>query len=325
MHWEIDIDRETLELYKGVDGPFGKRLCAGITETEEGASFILDEKERCPFLNQQNLCDIILELGEGWLCDICTEHPRYYNWVSDGEFAGVGLACEAAAELILDPEVSDALLAEQIEERIAEEDPGMEDADSRAKLEYENALNGAEEMRNILDVMAEVFQQTETCVSHVMSYQDVETSQKLIEELLTYEINSPVWPERLHGLQSHLRDAVGYDLAERDQEYAVELKTCTAQDLTDEEILHAQFARLIRYFIYRHFFDACEEDVIRYAKVCVYVIRLLFAEHLFIHGQLSMWDRIEICKLFSQEIEYDDENTEKLINWAAEHFQEGNE
>jgi len=60
--WEIDIDSDTAEFYKGVGGEMGTRLkeCVDWKET----CFILGEGERCPFLNEKNLCDIIIELGE---------------------------------------------------------------------------------------------------------------------------------------------------------------------------------------------------------------------------------------------------------------------
>ena len=35
------------------------------------------------------------------MAQICTDHPRYYEWFSDGREDGLGLCCEAAAELIL--------------------------------------------------------------------------------------------------------------------------------------------------------------------------------------------------------------------------------
>ena len=98
--WEIDIDKDTYAYYKSVPGAFGARLnssiCAGETP-----HFALGEGERCPFLNGQGLCDIITELGEDKLCQICSDHPRYRNYLPDRTEMGLGLCCEAAAKLIL--------------------------------------------------------------------------------------------------------------------------------------------------------------------------------------------------------------------------------
>lgn len=123
--WEIDIDENTAGRYKNVSGELGEKLREMISwpggeeiQTEEvqaGESpserkfpsdrepphFIL-QGERCPFLVQDNLCEIIRELGEESLCDICREHPRYYEWFDGLTEKGVGLCCEAAAGLILE-------------------------------------------------------------------------------------------------------------------------------------------------------------------------------------------------------------------------------
>lgn len=99
--WEIDVDADTYALYNTVGGDFGNRLKTGIVHGEQPC-FRLCEGERCTFLNQQGLCDIILTLGEDALCDICTDHPRFRTYLGDDLRLGLGLCCEAACRLILD-------------------------------------------------------------------------------------------------------------------------------------------------------------------------------------------------------------------------------
>lgn len=98
-HWEIDVDAETLARYQAVTGPFASRLAAGIDA--ESGGIRLAEGERCPFLNNDGLCEIILHLGEGALCQVCADHPRYRSFFSDRTEVGLGLCCEAAASLVL--------------------------------------------------------------------------------------------------------------------------------------------------------------------------------------------------------------------------------
>lgn len=95
--WEIDIDSNTLARYRTVGGTLGDRLAAHIAD----GAFVLDEQERCPFLNEQGLCDIITGLGEDALCAICADHPRFRHFYGDRVELGLGLCCEAAAELVL--------------------------------------------------------------------------------------------------------------------------------------------------------------------------------------------------------------------------------
>lgn len=99
--WEIDIDEESLAAYRAVKGDLGKRLAENISVFGENACFRLGADERCPFLNEKGLCDIYTELGEEALCQICTDHPRFYNEIAGRLEMGVGLCCEAAAELVL--------------------------------------------------------------------------------------------------------------------------------------------------------------------------------------------------------------------------------
>ncbi|MBR5871210.1 MAG: flagellin lysine-N-methylase [Clostridia bacterium] len=100
--WEIDIDEETVPQYRRQTGEIGERMRACIDFDSEPPHFILQgEEERCPFLNRRGLCDIILTCGEGALCQICRDHPRYRNFFSDVTEIGVGMCCEAAAALIL--------------------------------------------------------------------------------------------------------------------------------------------------------------------------------------------------------------------------------
>ena len=99
--WEIDIDPVSEASYYNVSGVLGDKLRASIKQEDGVASFILTEDERCPFLQNDGLCELILQLGETSLCEICREHPRFYEQIGDAELIGLGLSCEAAASLLL--------------------------------------------------------------------------------------------------------------------------------------------------------------------------------------------------------------------------------
>ena len=95
--WEIDIDEETFERFLNISGDLGKKI-RDNTEKEPVPHFVLDKDERCPFLDHRGLCEIILEKGESFLCDICRDHPRYRN---PGHL-GLGLCCEEVARLFVE-------------------------------------------------------------------------------------------------------------------------------------------------------------------------------------------------------------------------------
>jgi len=98
--WEIDIDDNALHYYENQSGELGEKLRKSISY-DTCAHFILGPDDRCPFLNGNNLCELILHGGEGMLCQICRDHPRFYNELFGVTEAGLGLSCSAAAKLIL--------------------------------------------------------------------------------------------------------------------------------------------------------------------------------------------------------------------------------
>ena len=99
--WEIDVDKESLQRF--LEDP-------SIASHIEGNSIVLDKDVRCPFLNSDGLCDMILKHGEDYICDICTEHPRFYNNYGDHIEAGLGLVCEEACRLILERDTDFTLI-----------------------------------------------------------------------------------------------------------------------------------------------------------------------------------------------------------------------
>ena len=116
--WEIDIDENTLELYRGLRGEWREKMDAAIASDDFGAHFRLTEDERCPFLQQDGLCELICAFGEDALCDICALHPRFYELVGSYELAGLGLSCEAVCALLLAEEGELTLRCEETGETL---------------------------------------------------------------------------------------------------------------------------------------------------------------------------------------------------------------
>ena len=112
VDWEIDIDSQTLSAYESRTDALGARIRSSLCK-EESVHFCLGEDGRCPFLNENNLCDIILSDGERALPEICREHPRFRNYYGDELVElGLGFACEQA--------LSCALCAEELSFVIAD-------------------------------------------------------------------------------------------------------------------------------------------------------------------------------------------------------------
>lgn len=91
--WEIDVDDESMVRYS---------TNASVNKFIKDGQFILDKNERCPFLRSDGLCEMILQYGEDYLCNICKDHPRFRNFFGDHIEMGIGLCCEEAVRVILE-------------------------------------------------------------------------------------------------------------------------------------------------------------------------------------------------------------------------------
>lgn len=123
--WEIDIDDASYQFYQQVEGDFGKYLRKNIKEYEADAAdvyerhgFILQADKRCPFLNEQNLCNLYIELGEEALCDVCTNTPRNILEYGGQRELALSAACPEAGRLIYGSDEKTTFVEREIPEEL---------------------------------------------------------------------------------------------------------------------------------------------------------------------------------------------------------------
>ncbi|MDD6351537.1 MAG: flagellin lysine-N-methylase [Lachnospiraceae bacterium] len=123
--WEVDIDDDTAEMYKNVPLPIGDRLREKLIGDRSHYRFKLCPDKRCPFLNSDQLCDIILAMGQGGLSVTCTEYPRYTIETPFYQLTDLTLSCPEASRIFFSTE--DPVTYEEREEEYHdtdwEEDP----------------------------------------------------------------------------------------------------------------------------------------------------------------------------------------------------------
>ncbi len=287
--WEIDIDNTTMCKYNSLLGDFGARLKENI-KTENGVScFVLGENEKCPFLNENGLCDIILNIGEEYLSQICTDHPRFRNFFSDREELGLGLCCEEACRLILSH--NEKVTLEVVEDDFSET---QLDEDELFLSEYRERLFSVVQDRSLSI--------KERCELVLESFQ-VEISDsfmsKCVDELLNMEIMDTSWKNIL-----------------------LKLKPDSFDDSLDERFSVA-FEQLLVYFIYRHLADSVDiTDIAVRSAFAVLSLKIISGIFNFLK-KASDTDSFsllcEICRMYSSEIEYCEENTERLFDLIYEY------
>jgi lysine-N-methylase len=355
LGWEIDIDDETLEKYRAVKGDFGKRLWSQIEVPEgddgEPAHFRLTECDRCPFLNDDNLCDIYINLGEDYLGYICTHHPRFYEWYVDGREAGLGLVCEAAAELILQkPDHPGYPDFEVIEEEDDTEAEMMEDEDLQAERETERMLfamrdrlfgiirpeagSRADAGRDVdLEKKAAAGQKLEFDQMTDELWRTAAEMQDEYDALIfseTDEKDEAVWSDTFWS-EKQIDDLLDFYLkleinAPQWQELLMDMRSRVPELLVQREAFlrtyedHTyEYEQLLLYFLYRYFMKARYDDdlcgKVTFALISTCMIQLVDIDCWMQNGKMTHKDQIDICKMYAKEIEYDEGNVEEICGY----------
>lgn len=284
--WEIDIDDDTLEMYKTTEGDLGRRLCENIVTEADGTShFRLGEDERCPFLNSRNLCDIYTQLGPDGFCQICDDHPRFRNFYSDRTEIGLGLCCEAAAKLILSQKETSKLVC-------IENDGG--------EFLFEDECDLLDLRDDIFDILQNRSILVKNRIKDMLNLCGVKLVHKTAAQ----------WADIFMSLEKldDIRDIMLEELKSADE---------SRLKLPQNEETETAFEQLAVYFVYRHLADSLDDDRlaerIKFVVLSCKMIYLLCAVHYIKNGHISVDDMAEIARVYSSEVEYSDDNMEKLF------------
>ena len=304
--WEILIDKETADFYKSVPGEFGDRLRSKIDFSKQ-IKFKLESDGRCPFLNDSNLCDIYINLGENHLCQICTEHPRFYECFKDRIECGLGIYCEEACRLILSQDDKFTTYEEETNE-IFDCDYNEEIyaylRDNRAKIfEYlsDSTINLNQKIADILWFANTVQQDID---SDMLDDEDIfnvssipkKNIEPFFKYLLTLEQNDPNWFTYLNNcLEIYKSNFDKFNLFEN-------------KNPDVEKYLQ----NLAIYYIYRYFLRGIySEDIlsaVKFMAINVAIVKILFFCKWIEQGYLNLSDCIFIVKKYAEEIECNDDN-----------------
>ena len=279
--WEIDIDPSTAEKYRAAEGELGRRMAGCINWEADEPHCSLGEGERCPFLNEQNLCDIILGLGEEAICDICTDHPRFRTYLSERTEVGLGLCCEEAARLIISRDKPFGL---------------VEAGDGEYSLDEDALVDLREE---IFDIMNDTERPICRRMEAVLSLCGAEMPKGGMRD----------WAHFYMGLER------------LDEAWTACLERLINADYDETDIgplMHSRarwFANLFNYFIYRHLFTALEDgDIASKVRFAALSCRMI-AALLLTHGAKGDIETIaEYARMYSSEIEYSDKNLDLIFD-----------
>ena len=263
--WEIDVDEEKLIGYMTAQGDFGNRLRESISIEGDCPHFVLGANDRCPFLNEHNLCDIIINMGEEALCQICSDHPRFVNCSEEREEVGLGLCCEEAARLILTYEDKTKIIGEESED--------------------DAVIFGVRDM--VIEKLQNREKTIDERIADVKEMFRIELPQKQWDiEFLKLERLDSAWTGRIMAMRGQ-----GHELS---KDWSI------------------PFEQILVYFIYRYMsegqFDGRYNERVLFALLSFHIIREIFKR-----SEETLEALVEICRMYSAEIEYSEENVEALL------------
>lgn len=291
--WEIDIDNNTYEKYNNITDCLGTCLKNNIALAEDGTySFILTENERCPFLTKNNLCKLIIEKGEDFLCDICKEHPRFHNCFGDLRETGIGIGCLTAAEIVLSQKNKVNHIT-------------YENNEPEYEVDYDdNFLN------YLINIREKVFV--------IIQNRRKNINERFIEMLLYGEkIQAEIDSSNEYVMSEIFAEKPVYDdykkLLERliplNDEWKRILENLKFQSIMN--INETEYEQIAVYFIYRHFLSSVyDRDIISRIKLTIiFCLTILWVSD-------QSYSIAEKACLVSKEIEYCSENIDLLLDFS---------
>ena len=109
QEWKIGVDNETNRKWKKLLPPDTvvdkkKNLSAYTVKKDGMRVIVLDEKLRCPFLNEEKLCRLVCTFTDCVLSDTCTQFPREVHRFSTHEEETLMPCCPAVIDIWKDAE-----------------------------------------------------------------------------------------------------------------------------------------------------------------------------------------------------------------------------
>lgn len=104
QEWKIGVDNETNRKWKKLLPPDTvvdkkKNLSAYTVKKDGMRVIVLDEKHRCPFLNEEKLCRLVCTYTDRVLSDTCTQFPREVHRFSTHEEETLMPCCPAVIDI----------------------------------------------------------------------------------------------------------------------------------------------------------------------------------------------------------------------------------
>lgn len=196
--WEVDADSQSLEYYKTLSGEIRKRIDSVLDKDEFGNTiFRLADKKRCPFLNDENLCDMHIAIGGEHTPYTCRMFPRFINDFGGTREMGVSFSCPVASDMMWSLKEPMSFVSElndlppQLNEIDAQTYFFLTKAREKAfKIVQNRSVSVSERLVNLLDYGVEIQKELD-------DYPEPDDDIDFFEVFNNPELINPQWTEKV--------------------------------------------------------------------------------------------------------------------------------
>ncbi|MBR2498769.1 MAG: flagellin lysine-N-methylase [Clostridia bacterium] len=279
--WEMNIDKRTLDAYKSDTSKFSASLKKGVNFKK--SCFKSNKVGRCAFLNSDGLCEIIINLGENSLCQVCRDHPRFRSFFLDRVEMGLGFCCEQATKIILS-------FDDKIEPML------MGDNGEHIELDF-NQKNVIEFRQKALEILQDRKISINNRIESLLKLSNANVLEKdynkILKKFLTFERLDKNWTKRLKGIRKK------------------------PFNISIDESLSLYCEQFLVNELYRHLSDAEDTLWVR-ARAIASVFSWWIIKTIIENEKESdcFSTIVDVVRAYSAEVEYSQKNLDKLFFFA---------
>ncbi len=266
QEWRIPIDEETAEKWKAARlSGVSEALCHYLEKEEDDYIMTLDKGKKCPFLNKDKLCKVVIELGEELLSETCIRYPRRINSFTKRTEYALDFGCPEVIDLIYQ-DLGDNLFVEEGTEE-EEISPLYELRSMMLAVIADESYSLTERLLMIFYVLLELLGEREITVEAVQAYETEEYFTALGQELRSMEVDpiETLWERNelfLDMIQNYRAQEIYVDYLEEIAQYAEGLE----DHYSDVELIEkidafektfATYKRLIHNYWMSEVFASC--------------------------------------------------------------------
>jgi len=346
--WAIVIDETTMKKYNDLPGKERSYVKSHIDETEK---VYLRHGSRCSFLNENNLCNLYINVGEDKLCKTCTRYPRHFEEYGNLVEAALSMSCPVACNMIVNNPLKDKYKiknnnkispnAKEVDEHLLE--MLLSVRRNIFKVTNDRKMSIFERMLSVIDYGARVQKKVyeyeklgikcrlKLCRERVFSDINKETIKKCfpkktvctyyyktiksyIDMLLGLENINDNWPQMIEETKQLL-----YENQDKD-----EYNICFREFGEYMSCREYEYEHILNYFLYTYFlggvYDYNIQAMIKLSVLSTLIIRELgMAVWKKQNKKFTVEDQIKVCYQFSRQIEHSDENLMSLEGILTAH------